>query len=54
MNNPDLDKLQLLPDTELELRLARLRDLMSAADIDAVLISSNSNIYYLTDRKSVV
>lgn len=50
MNNPDLDKLQLLPDTELELRLARLRDLMSAADIDAVLISSNSNIYYLTGR----
>lgn len=50
MNNPDLSKLQLLPDDELNLRLARLRDLMSAAGLDAILISSNANIYYLTGR----
>lgn len=50
MHKPDLDKLLLLPDAESQLRLNRLRDLMSAADVDALLINSNANIYYLTGR----
>lgn len=42
--------LQLLPADDLELRLTRLRDLMAANSVDAILISSNANIYYLTGR----
>ncbi len=42
--------LQLLPADDLDLRLSRLRDLMSAAGVDAILVSSNANIYYLTGR----
>lgn len=44
------EKLQLLPDDELQLRLGRLRDNMEDAGCDSVLISDNANIYYLTGR----
>lgn len=50
MNKADIDKLQLLPDDELQLRLRRLRNLMTGYGIDAILVSSNANIYYLTGR----
>ncbi|MDE5568849.1 MAG: Xaa-Pro peptidase family protein [Muribaculaceae bacterium] len=50
MNKPEFNKLQLLPEEELNIRLSRLRGLMSTAGIDAILISSNANIYYLTGR----
>ena len=42
--------LLLLSYDEFQLRLLRLRSLMSKAGIDAVLISDNANIYYLTGR----
>lgn len=50
MHNSDINRLQLLSEDELQLRLTMLRDLMSSADIDALLISSTANIYYLTGR----
>lgn len=42
--------LQLLPAADVQLKLARLRQLMVSASVDAILISSNANIYYLTGR----
>lgn len=50
MDNPDITKLQLLPTPEIDLRLTRLRRCMAESGIDAILISSNTNIYYLTGR----
>ncbi len=50
MNKPELTLLQLLPEAELDRRLTRLRTLMADAGLDAILVSSNTNIYYLTGR----
>ena len=50
MTKHNHDNLQLLQSDDLDLRLLRLRDIMSAEDVDAILISSNANIYYLTGR----
>lgn len=50
MTKPEQNILQLLPQAELELRLARLRDIMAANGADALLIGDNANIYYLTGR----
>lgn len=50
MQKQELSKLQLLESRELDLRLSRLRGLMAEAAVDAILISSNANIYYLTGR----
>lgn len=50
MDNMNLEKLQLLTETELHLRLCRIKDAMKNSDIDAILICDNANIYYLTGR----
>ena len=50
MTKHNHDNLQLLQSDDLDLRLLRLREIMSAEDVDAILISSNANIYYLTGR----
>lgn len=55
MNNTDIkradnEKLQLLSNDELAIRLCRVRAAMTAAGIDCALISDNANIYYLTGR----
>lgn len=50
MTKPEQNILQLLPQAELALRLARLRDIMAANGADALLIGDNANIYYLTGR----
>ena len=50
MINHNHYNLQLLPAEDFDLRLFRLRDLMAAAGVDAILVSSNANIYYLTGR----
>ncbi len=44
------NKLLLLPAEESEKRISALRSLMKHAKIDAVLVSDNANIYYLTGR----
>lgn len=43
-------QLQLLTDSEINLRLSRLRALMAGAGIDAILVSAHANQYYLTGR----
>ncbi|WP_301000025.1 aminopeptidase P family N-terminal domain-containing protein, partial [uncultured Duncaniella sp.] len=35
---------------EYRLRLTRIREHMSASSVDAILLSDNANIYYLTGR----
>ncbi|MDE7457978.1 MAG: Xaa-Pro peptidase family protein [Muribaculaceae bacterium] len=50
MTKHNHDNIQLLQSDDLDLRLVRLREIMSAEDVDAILISSNANIYYLTGR----
>lgn len=40
----------LTPQTEIELRLDRIRSIMAAENMDAMLISSNANIYYASGR----
>lgn len=50
MDKTDTQKIQLLSDEELALRLNRLRIAMSASGIDEALICDNANIYYLTGR----
>lgn len=50
MDKPDINQLQLLPDAELHRRVGRLQRLMAGAGLDAVLVGSNANIYYLTGR----
>ncbi len=50
MKNSELTRLQLLPAAELDLRLSRLRSIMAASGMDAMLVNSNTNIYYLTGR----
>lgn len=40
----------LTPKTEIELRLDRIRAIMAADKMDAMLISSNANIYYASGR----
>lgn len=54
--------LQLLSADELALKLSRLKKLMEQDGIDAMLLTINANLYYMTgrvyggyiDRKSVV
>ncbi|MCM1400540.1 MAG: Xaa-Pro peptidase family protein [Bacteroides sp.] len=43
-------QLTLLPHSEQELRMNRIRQFMADAGIDAVIIGNNANIYYLTGR----
>lgn len=43
-------QLLILSPQEFQLRIGRLRDLMAAAGVDAILVSDNANIYYLTGR----
>ena len=50
MTNHNRNILQLLPPDDFNLRLFRLRILMAASGVDAILVSSNANIYYLTGR----
>jgi len=50
MDQLDLEKLQLLPDDEVDLRLQHIHSAMRDCGIDAVLICDNANIYYLTGR----
>ncbi|MDE6368312.1 MAG: aminopeptidase P family N-terminal domain-containing protein, partial [Muribaculaceae bacterium] len=50
MTNHNRNILQLLPPDDFNLRLFRLRSLMAASGVDAILVSSNANIYYLTGR----
>ncbi|MCC8070613.1 MAG: Xaa-Pro peptidase family protein [Bacteroidales bacterium] len=45
-----MDNLVLLPRKELNLRLSRLRSLMAASQQEALLITDNANIYYLSGR----
>ena len=40
----------LLPEDEYALRMSRLRDALCGSDADALLVSDNANIYYLTGR----
>jgi len=40
----------LLPEDEYSLRMSRLRDALCGSDADALLVSDNANIYYLTGR----
>lgn len=44
------EELQLLPSDEIQLRVARVTQAMTACNLDAVLLCDNSNIYYLTGR----
>lgn len=50
MKNVKELKLILWSDDEYRLRLDRIRSAMEAAGIDAILISDNSNLYYITGR----
>lgn len=43
-------KLILWPDDEYRLRLSHIRSGMEAAGIDAILLSDNANLYYITGR----
>lgn len=43
-------QLILLPDSEVTLRIEKVRDAMASAGLDAVLIADNANLYYLTGR----
>lgn len=45
-----MNNLILLPPDESDLRLQKLRQTMQAAGADALLVSDNANIYYLTGR----
>lgn len=44
------EELQLLPSDEIQLRVARVTQAMTACNLDAMLLCDNSNIYYLTGR----
>lgn len=50
MENRESEQLQLLSEAESGLRLQRIRRAMADRALDAVLISDNANIYYLTGR----
>ena len=43
-------KLILWPDDEYRLRLDRIRSGMESADMDAILLNDNANLYYITGR----
>lgn len=45
-----IKSLVLLPQEEWRLRIKRLREALSVADLEAALISDNANLYYLTGR----
>lgn len=45
-----MEPIILLNEKEYDLRLSRLRERMEAGGFDAILVSDNANIYYLTGR----
>lgn len=45
-----MTQLLLLPEHEFQLRVEKIRELMKPQSVDALLISDNANIYYLTGR----
>ncbi|MDE6765241.1 MAG: aminopeptidase P family N-terminal domain-containing protein, partial [Duncaniella sp.] len=44
------NRLLLLPQSEFDLRVSRIRTLMDSAGVKAVLIADNANLYYITGR----
>ncbi len=44
------NRLLLLPRSEFDLRVSRIRTLMDSAGVKAVLIADNANLYYITGR----
>lgn len=50
MESKDKSNIILWPREEFELRLSKIRKAMKAGETDALLISDNANIYYITGR----
>ena len=50
MKNIQESRLILWPEDEYNLRLDHIRNRMASASVEAILLSDNANIYYLTGR----